>query len=399
MEHVECRNSSEVLHLFSALPILLLLIGWFSAGPASAAARKAADSQSRSGAGPAPVIVHPKFGGQILGYDIDESGTEGLLSEYVDMPDGSVLSATEAFDQSTGQILKVVAKTQTQDDFVTEGIFGGIGLVLHQHQGKDRFRVMNPLDSNTFTGFWTPPIKPDYLLGAISAGQGSHRVAAYQTSFVDFNTYVFSSNIARNTFGPRISLAPIMNVDEFLLPRIALDRKNHRAVLADSLGCPEPVCKTDIALVDLVTGDITEFSADLGIGTVSGLAVDSATGIACTTTLVDQGVEFYDLATQTGFEVRIPNAGSELNAGLDVELDPLRHLFLVEQYSSTGNPNDPQARVYVYDEQGNLKKTISVLRLPVSPSLIALNPGQRIGFLPVIVEPQHEFLELQSFSY
>ncbi|MGB7130292.1 MAG: hypothetical protein WBD59_05770, partial [Candidatus Sulfotelmatobacter sp.] len=30
-----------------------------------------------------PVIVTPKFGGQILGYAIDPSGTEGVLSESV----------------------------------------------------------------------------------------------------------------------------------------------------------------------------------------------------------------------------------------------------------------------------------------------------------------------------
>ena len=42
---------------------------------------------------------------------------------------------------------------------------------------------------------------------------------------------------------------------------------------------------------------------------------------------------------------------------------------------------------------------IPVQKLPVSPSLIALNPTKRIGFVPVIVEPQHEFLEIQSFKY
>jgi hypothetical protein len=37
-------------------------------------------------------------------------------------------------------------------------------------------------------------------------------------------------------------------------------------------------------------------------------------------------------------------------------------------------------------------------KLPVSPALIALNPGKRIGFVPVIVE-RHEFLELPSCTY
>jgi hypothetical protein len=344
------------------------------------------------------VVVHPKFGGQILGYDIDQSGNEGVLSEYVDLPGGKALAATETFDQSTGNIIRVVAKTKTQDDFDTQGVFGAhVGIVLYQHAGQNQFAVMNPLNSNEFTGFWTPPLKKTYQVSALSRSQGTRNVAAYQSSFTG-PTFVFSSNVAENTFGPLISLAPIVNGTEFTHPLIARDSKSNQAVLADSLGCPEAVCTTDIALVDLTTGKIRKFTAGLGEGTVDGLAVDPATGIACTTTLVDGGVEFYDLARQIGFEVKIPD-GSELDAGLDVEFDPIHRVFLVEQYSSTGNPNDPRPRIYVYDEKGNVKETIAVQRIGVSPALIALNPSKRIGFIPVIVEPQHEFLALQSFSY
>ena len=344
--------------------------------------------------------VHPKFAGQILGYDIDQNGTEGVFSEYVNMPNGNVLAATETFDQSTGKILAVVAKTQTQDDFVTQGVVDNrVGLVLHQHAGQNRFLTMNPLDANQFTGRWTPPIKSGYQLEGLSRGQGMHRVAAYESSFNASLTYVFASDVAANTFGPLISLAPIMHVDEFFLPQIALDGRTNRAVLADSLGCPEPVCTTDIALVNLATGRIRKFTDSLGVGTVDGLAVDPATGIACTTTLVDQGVEFYDLAKETGFEVQIPNAGNELQAGLDVEFDAVNHVFLISQYSSNGNPNDPQPRIYVYDERGNVRETIGIARTAVSPSQIAFNPHTRIGYIAEIIEPQHEFLAIQSFKY
>lgn len=48
-------------------------------------------------------------------------------------------AATETFSQSTGQIVSVVAKTETQDDFVTEGILGKVGLVLYQHEAKTFF--------------------------------------------------------------------------------------------------------------------------------------------------------------------------------------------------------------------------------------------------------------------
>ena len=345
------------------------------------------------------VTVHPKFGGQILGYDIDQNGTEGVLSEYVNLSGGKVLSATETFDQSTGAILKVVAKTQTNDDFVTQGIVGNrVGLILHQHAGANHFLTMNPIDTNQFTGRWTPTTMPGYQIEAIASSQGLRATAAYESSFNAGLTYVFGSDIAGNTFGPLISLQPIMNSGEFFLPQIAIDSKPNQAVLADSLGCPEAICTTDIALVNLTTGKIREFTDHIGTGTVDGLAVDPVSGIACTTTLIHGGVEFYDLNKQTGFEVFIPNA-SELDAGLDVEFDSVNHVFLIAQYSSTGNPSNPQPRIYVYDEQGNVKETVTIQRTAISPSRIAFNPHTKVGFITEIIEPQHEFLALQSFKY
>lgn len=345
------------------------------------------------------VLVVPKFGGQILGYAVDPGGTEGMLTEFVDLSNGNVLSAAETFDQSTGKILNVVAKTETKDDFVTQGIFGKVGMVLYQHQGSNYFLTMNPFTGNKFNGMWTPPIKPQYQLWATSANDGTPDVAAYQLSFDTGLTYVFSSNIANNTFGPQISLQSIIDVDEFFQPLIALDRKTGEAVLADSQGCSEPICVSSIALVDLTTGKITEFTDNLGVGVVNGLALDSDTGIACTTTSIDQGVEFYNLAEQTGFEVQIPNAGNAIKAGLDVEFDPIHKEFVITQYSSTGNAIDPEPRVYVYDESGNVLETIDLQRIPVSPAFIALNPAKRVGFIPEVVEPVDEVLELQSFSY
>ena len=348
----------------------------------------------------ATATVRPMFGGQILGYDVDQNGTTGAFSEFVDEPNGDVLAATETFDQSTGKIVSVVAKTRTQDDFVTEGVVGRrVGLILHQHAGHNRFLTMNPLEANQFNGVWTPPIKTSYQIEGISSDQGTRQSAAYETSFTTFLTFVFGSDVAANTFGPLISLKPIINGDEFFLPKIAFDSRTGRAVLADSQGCPEPVCTTDIALVNLATGKIREFTDHLGVGTVDGVAVDPATGIACTTTLVDQGVEFYDLAKGTGFEVTIPNAGSELDAGLDVEFDPVNHVFIVSQYSSNGNPNDPQPRIYLYDEHGTVLETVPIQRTSVSPSKIAFNPRTRMGFIAEIIEPQHEFLAIQSFKY
>src|SRR5579864_8558153 len=98
-----------------------------AAAPRSAtapASPEADEFQAEPPAGSGTVIVHPKFGGEILGYDIDRNGTEGLLSEYVSLGNGKNLVASETFDQKTGKIVKIVAKkNQTMDDYVTLGIF------------------------------------------------------------------------------------------------------------------------------------------------------------------------------------------------------------------------------------------------------------------------------------
>lgn len=348
----------------------------------------------------ATVVVHPKFGGQILGYDVDRGGTEGILSEFVAEPGGSVLAATETFDQSTGKIVKVLKKTQGQDDFATLGIFGGsVGLTLFQHGGTNSFLTANPLNANAFDGAWTPPLPSGFGLSRMSVSQGSRLAAGFASSFNAGDALVFATNVGRNTFGPLVSLASVIHGDEFLIsPALAFDSATGTAILADSQGCPEPICTTDIAIADLQTGAVTEFNDGLGVGTVDGIAVDPVRGIAVTTTLVDAGVEFYDLAHRTGFEVAIPDA-SELDAGLDVEFDALHHVFLVEQYSSTGDPNDPQPRIYVYDERGHVVETIPLQRIAISPSNIAIDPKTRTGFVDEIVEPAHMFLEIQSFSY
>jgi hypothetical protein len=339
------------------------------------------------------LIVPTKFGGEILGYDIDQNGTQGLLSESLTLGVGKYQVATETFDQLTGQITSVVAQEKTQgDDFVTQGIFANhVGLELFQHSGQNRFLTLNPLSLNQFTGRWTPPLKSGYLLWEISVNQQTPNVAALQVTFDGSPvSFVFSSNIAANTFGPLISLQSISQ--DFQFPLLAFDSTTRQAVLAQAGICAN--CTPKIALVNLATGQIDEFSG-LGVGSAVGLAVDSSTGTACTTTTIDQNVEFYDLAAQTGFLVHLPGASSELQSGQDVELDPINHLFLVQQYSSTGNVNDPQPHIYVYDEAGNLVETVTGLeRIPISPVRIAINPSQRIGFV------SNELgTALQSFTY
>jgi hypothetical protein len=357
--------------------------------------------------GPGKIIVQSKFHGQIFGFDIDQNGTEGVLSEAQDLAGDKVLAAVETFDQTTGKILKVVSKIETKDNFLTLGVAGAsVGLVEREHvQGlyvvKRIYEELNPLDSNKFTGTWTPPLASDDIIMGVSRNQSSMTTAvlAFENGGND-NTYVFGSNIAANISGPLITLTdPVFFFSN--APVVAYDSTTNQAVVASSdgaVGGPAP----KIALVDLTRGTVSEFTGLLGPypyhqGTVNGLAVDSADGIACTTTELDFRVEFYNLKKKTGFAVTLPGATSQLQSGSDVEFDPINKLFFIAQsVSSTGQGSSIQ----VYDTNGNLVESLNGFNFSNASNVIfthiALNPSHRTGYVD---GPDSGVTELQSFTY
>lgn len=378
----------------------LALLGLFwSAGPTRVAAQ--------APVGPGTTIVHSQFGGQIFGFDIDQNGTEGVLSEAQDLGGGRVLAAVETFDQATGKILKVVRKLETKDDFLTLGIGGAsVGLVEREHgQGiyvaKRIYEELNPLDLNKFTGTWTPPLAKDDIILGLSRNQASTTTAvlAFENGGDD-HTFVFGSNVGANTFGPLITLTD--PVFYFAVgPVMAYDSKMNQAVVAASTGAvggPPPV----IALADLTTGKVSEFNGLPGpppyrAGFVNGIAVDSADGIACTTTELDFSVEFYNLKKKSGFAVTLPGATNQLQSGSDVEFDPVHKLFFVAQsVSSTGSGSSIQ----VYDTKGNLVESLNGFNFSNAFNVvfthIALHPSNRSGYVD---GPDPGVTEIQSFTY
>lgn len=348
-----------------------------------------------------PVIVHSKFGGQIFGFDIDQNGTEGVLSEAQTLSNGNVLAAVETFDQKTGKILKVLVKTQTMDDFITLGVVGtSIGLIEHEHVIKlldvqRTFQVINPLSGNTFTGKWTPPLGAKHLLSEVSRNQGSTNVAVFaEDNSGNFIPYVFSSNVAANTFGPVIHITDSVNFGS-APPPIAYNSVTNTAVLGGGNGCFG--CLPVIGVADLTKGTFTEFTG-IGFGFVNGIAIDSADNIACTTTEDDATVEFYDLATQAGFTVLLPNSGSnQFYSGADVEFDAVNKLFFVSQPNSSSSTG---SSIYVYDTKGVLQKTLNGFSFSnafnVIPAHIALNPSTRTGFVD---GPSSNVNQIQGFAY
>jgi hypothetical protein len=184
-------------------------------------------------------------------------------------------------------------------------------------------------------------------------------------------------------------------------PQLAQDTVNNLAVMATSpsfgaAGGPPPVIWT----VDLKSGKMKHFSGvncpgSVGCGYANGTGYDSSTGIACTTTELDAGVEFYNVAKQTGTRVQLPGNAGQLEAGAFVASDAVHGLFLVAQpVSSTSSGSSIQ----VYNESGTLEESINGLNFSDSSSVIpvriSINPTSRTGW---VNGPQAD--QLQGFSY
>ena len=395
------RRANRQTHRISTAASLLVLLASLAcllgAIPERAAAQdRVADAVSAESAqpliGPGKVMVQSKYGGEIFGFDIDQNGTEGLLTEA--MLGGTNLAAVETFDQATGKILKVVQKLTTADDFIAWGIVGtSVGLVEHEHVkgiyvSSRSYKVLNPLSKNKYTGTWKPPIGKKHIITEVSRTQGTPEAAVFaQDNSGNFIPYVFESNVAQDTFGPVVKITDSYNFGS-VPPPIAFDTATNQVIMGGGDGCFG--CLPVIGLVDAVKGTFSEFTG-FGFGFVNGIAVDSADGIFVTTTEDDAGVEFYDLAQQSGFEVTLPGSGGQqYYSGGDVEFDSINKLFFVaQQYSSTASSG---SAIYVYDTQGNLLETMNGFSFAVTQH-IALNPSNRSGFV------DFPFTELQSFTY
>lgn len=348
-----------------------------------------------------PVIVQSKFGGQIFGFDIDQNDTEGILSEAQTLSNGNVLAAVETFDQKTGKILSVLAKTQTQDDFVTLGVVGtSVGLVEYEHvvsflNVKRSFAVADPLSGNRATGRWTPPIGSQHLINQVSRNQGTTNNAVFAIDISsNFIPYVFSSNIAANTFGPVVQITDSFNFGS-VPPPIAYNSVTNQAILGGGDGCFG--CQPVLGIADLSQGTFSE-ETGFGLGFINGIAVDSVDNIACTTTEDDATVEFIDLNRHSATFVVLPNSGGlQFFSGADVEFDALHRVFFVAQPNSSVSSG---STIYVYDIKGNLRETLNGFSFSntfnVIPMHIALHPSVRAGFVD---GPSATVNQLQGFSY
>ena len=336
-------------------------------------------------------------GQQIFGFDIDRNGNDGMLATATNV---------ETFDQDTGAITKTFPKTLPPGtSYSADGIAAGdVGLITRyvQPQGKlfaiRHYNVMNPVTKNRFTGKWTPPIKDiDVYFFGPNQDTSTTAVFAIELKKQD-RPIVFSSDVANNTFGKVIKLDPNL----FSLgdgPQFGQDSATNQAVIATSpdggrVGGNAPIN----VLIDLQTGKQKEWNGfnngPFGAGYVNGLAVDSTTGIAATTTELNAQVEFYNLSNETGTYTQLPCTGnaSQLNSGSGISSDPINGLFLVtETYYCSGSQG---SAIVVYDESGNFVEAITGFSFPIGPSGPAINPSKRMGWA---IGPRLN--QLQQFYY
>src|SRR5436190_10521120 len=350
------------------------------------------------------VIVHGKLGGLIFGFEVDPNGTEGLLCEAVSNPDGTVSARVETFSQATGRIIRVLAKSESQDDLIALGVAGSVGLIEHEHvRGvfniKRTFSTINPLAGNMINGRWTPPINPKQIVNQVKpALDGTPNVAVYALSVsTNVSPVVFSSNLADNTFGPLIDITDPDFTQE-APPVIAFDPLGNQAILGHDKPSPF-ILPPIIGFVDLTTGSFVKRTG-LGLGVINGIAVDSEDGVLCTDTSFDSAVQFHNLSDFTGISVFLPGHDPQNStaSGGDIEFDPINKLFLVAQAFSNGQL-DHGSSIHVYDLMGNLVESIDGLNFQggdnVFPVHITLNPSHRIGF----VNGPDLTTAIQSFSY
>ena len=353
---------------------------------------------------PGDVIVHGRFGGLIFGFEVDANGTEGLLCEAVLNPDGTVSARVETFDQATGRIVRVLDKSESQDDFIALGVAGSVGLVEREHvqdtfHVKRTFATINPVAGNMINGRWTPPINSKLIVNQVKpALDGSPNVAVYALSVsTNVNPVVFASNLADNTFGPVIDITDPDFTQE-APPVIAFDRTGNQAILGHDKPSPF-ILPPVIGFVDLATGAFVK-QTGLGLGVINGIAVDSEDGILCTDTSFDSAVQFYNLSDFSGVSVFLPGHDPQTStaSGGDIEFDPINKLFLVAQPFSDGQLNNGSS-IHVFDLTGNLVESIDGLNFQggdnVFPVHITLNPSNRTGF----VNGPDLTTAIQSFSY
>lgn len=377
--------------------------------PQSPALQPQLTQRQATGLGP---VVQSKFGGEIYGWDINQNGNDGLLTETLTEQNGMNLNAIETFDQTTGKIIKVVRKTVglRQGEPVVDAIAGNdVGIVDVERliAGKfvrhDKYQIVNPVSGNKITRQTHVPHPIGFVTSFVTNNQASANqivMGFFPDMRGDDIPGMYAYDTATNTWSHRLTFPRRQLFDIGFPLYAAVDAQTNEAVtgfLKKERYNPHESPSFDV--VNAATGAHLRNFYGLGEGFPNGMAIDSTTGVMCTTTTHDMDVEFYKLATGKGKAVQIPvlhGGGAETN-GAAVAVDPIHHLFLVAQLNSTFSPSGGST-VIVYDEKGKLIEYIDGFEFLDNSSVVvahlAVNPANRTGY---VNGPSAN--ELQEFSY
>jgi hypothetical protein len=346
------------------------------------------------------------------GYGVNASGIDGFITSSQSTATGQTLTSLETFDQTSNGITKTV-ESDNGSTFYTFGwgIFGNdLGLFGDQLVNppySTTSGLLNTVASGSVGAAWTPPFpQATFALDEGAANQVSDVGAflASDTSAALTDSYrMFTSNLTAGTFSSEYDVsAPIQTFGYPDYTHLSEDTNTDQGVLAAgdfTKFCGAPT----IVTVDLKTF-ATDAFAGIGRGIPFGMGVDSGTNKAAVTTVCDGGLSIYDLATKTGTEVTLPGdrtTGFSLFNGVYVMADQTAHEFLVAQPVSGDAPtnNNALSSVLVYDESGNLLKTLERFQLngvylQFRYDNLQLNPSRHTGYF---FGPASQ--ELEPFSY
>jgi len=349
-------------------------------------------------------VLTTKDGGQIFGFDINQTGDDGLLA---------TASSVEIFDQDTGKITKSLGHLVNQDsDYVAYGIAGGdVGLIDHevvpdgQLFPKRHYMVLNPVSGKKITGKWTPPLHR-IIMQQMSADQSSSVTSLFALTSLKQGEapILLVADIATNTFSNIINLDPNL----FGLcngPHLAQYTAANLAYIAASPDCGAVFGQAPVnGLYDLSSGKFTQFdgynNGFYHAGSVNGAAVDPNTGVAATTTELNSQVEFYDLKKKKGItfaQLPCTTDTDQTNSGTTITNDPVNNLFLVtDPFYCDGSEG---GAIVVYDEKGDQIEAITGF-VPPKDAVInpppRINPSKRMGW---VFGGPAGWSQLQQFFY
>ena len=340
-------------------------------------------------------VVQTKNHTQIFGFDVNQNGSDGVLATAFDV---------ETFDQTSGTITGTFPqRNPSGTSYLVDGIFAGdVALVTRYVIPKGKifpkrsYEVMNPVGAKKFTGKWTAPL--GVLVDQIGVNQTTTTSALFATEKKGQPDIVVT-DVRANKLIKLLHLDPNLFVGGNI-PQFAQNYKTNQAVIALSPdgGAVQGAAPVNV-LIDLKTGKQTQFNGlnngFFHAGYVNGVAVDSTTNVAATTTELNAQVEFYDLAKQTGTFAQLPctNDVAQFNSATGLASDPVHGLFLVAEpnYACAGGGS----AILVYDEKGNLVETLTGFKFSISEPAPVLNPGTRTGF----AVGGSGFTQLQQFFY